>query len=105
MAPLPAFTAAMTPDVPVAASPPLSAQVSTGPLGQVLGAALVRYSVKFLVVPDLSLRCTGAMARTGRGGRELSAAIAGSFHLAIEPEKILATVSGFRSSVATPGTL
>ena len=61
--------------------------------------------MKFCVVPDLSERFTGVMARSGRVAPGLSAAIAGSFHLVIFLSKICAMVAGASFSSVTPGTL
>ena len=57
------------------------------------------------VVPDLSERCTGLIARSGRVAPELSAAMAGSFHFVMVPAKMPATVFASRFSESTPGTL
>jgi hypothetical protein len=58
--------------------------------------------VKFLVVPDLSPRCTGVMAVLGSFAFGFSAAIFGSFQVVIEPLKIPAIVAGDRFSSETP---
>src|ERR687889_1335517 len=57
-------------------------------------AVLLRYLVKLSVVPDSSERCTVWIAVSGRVAPLLSAAIFGSFHLVILPEKMPARVAG-----------
>ena len=61
--------------------------------------------MKFCVVPDLSDRLTGVIARSGRVAPGLSAAMAGSFHFAILRSKICPIVVGARFSSVTPGRL
>ena len=61
--------------------------------------------MKFAVVPDLSERWTGVIARSGSVTPSLVAAIAGSFQLVIVPAKMPAMVSASRLSASTPSTL
>src|SRR4051812_6553968 len=68
-------------------------------------AVLLRYLVKLSVVPDSSERCTAWIAVDGSLAPELRAAIAGSFHLVILPEKILAMVEASSCRLSTPSTL
>src|SRR6516162_2299743 len=62
------------------------------PSVQALGAASVRNLVKLAVVPEESERTAMAIAVLGRVTPELSAAMAGSFHLVILPSKMPAIV-------------
>ena len=70
--------------------------VSVGSFVQSCGAASRKYVWKVLVVPDLSERHTGVMARFGNLAAMLgfSAMIAGSFQREMLPLKILARVAG-----------
>ncbi len=61
--------------------------------------------MKFAVVPDLSERCTGVMARSGSVTPSFVAAIAGSFQFVIVPAKMPAIVAGSRLSESTPSRL
>ena len=61
--------------------------------------------MKFLVVPDLSPRCTGVMAVLGSFASGLSAAIFGSFQVVIEPLKMPAMVAGAGSGRRRPSRL
>jgi hypothetical protein len=54
------------------------------------------------VVPDLSLRWTGVIAVLGSCALGLSALIAGSSQVVIDPEKILPIVSGDSCRLSTP---
>ena len=56
--------------------------------------------MKFCVVPDLSERLTGVIARSGSVTPGLSAAIAGSFHLVILPVEDLGDRGGSQLQVA-----
>src|SRR3954453_8650162 len=103
--PSPACTALITPEVPLAASPPWVGHSPTAPAVHESGAALDRYSVKFFVVPDLSPRWTGVIVVPGSCASGLSAAIAGSFHVVMAPEKIFPRVSADRFRSVTPGRL
>src|SRR3954467_9711016 len=71
----------------------------------VVGAALTRYSVKFCVVPDPSERWATVIFVAGNFTPGLSAAMAGSFHVLMVREKILAIVSAESWSLSTPDTL
>ncbi len=96
----------MTPEVPVAASPPKSAgKVSEAAAVQIWGAVLFSVSVKLFVVPESSARCTAVMAALGREAFGFVFAIAGSFHLVIFPAKMPASVAGSRVSSLTPSML
>src|SRR6516165_361865 len=106
MAPSVVFTSLATPELPDAPCVP-EGQLTVEPLPSVhvVGAALVRKLVKLAVVPELSLRCTTVILVLGSFADGLSALIAGSFHVVIAPEKILAIVSAERRSFETPETL
>ena len=58
--------------------------------------------MKFSVVPESSARCTGVIAVAGSVASGLSAAMAGSFHVVMAPEKMPAIVAGVRFSESTP---
>ena len=64
-----------------------------------------RYSVKLLVVPEESERCTGVILVDGRLTSLLSAAMAGSFQVVIVPAKILAIVAEDKVNLSTPERL
>src|SRR3954451_9757705 len=68
-------------------------------------AVLVRYLVKLSVVPDSSERCTVWIAVAGSFAPAFWPAIAGSFHLVIVPEKILASVDASSCRPVTPSRL
>src|SRR5262249_30864205 len=94
---------------PVFLSPPCvsagHATVSPEPSFHADGAALTRYLVKLLVVPEPSERCATTMFLSGRVTPELSATIAGSFHFLTAREKIFATVSALSFRSVTPDRL
>jgi hypothetical protein len=69
------------------------------------GAAAARYSWKFSVVPDSSLRCTTVIGVSGNSASGFCSAIAGSFHSVISPVKTWAMVSPSMFTVSTPGRL
>src|SRR5579871_5124485 len=69
------------------------------------GAAFLRYSVKFWVVPDESERWTTTMLVLGRLADGLSALMAGSSQVLICRLKILASVSGDSARLVTPERL
>src|SRR5262245_5946739 len=88
---------------------PLPAWVSAGhwtveplPSVQEDGAAVIRYWVKFCVVPEPSDRCATVMLVDGSVTPGLSAAMAGSFQVLMVLEKILAIVSADSCSLSTP---
>src|SRR5215203_5841445 len=105
MVPLPPATAETTPDVPWAASPMERGHSPSGSDVQTSPAVAYRYSVKLVVVPESSARCTGVTARSGSVASVLSAAMAGSFHLVIVPANRPAMVAASRLSSSTPSTL
>jgi nitrate reductase NapE component len=72
---------------------------------QAVPAAALRYFVKLSVVPDSSERKKTLIFVAGRVVPELSAAIAGSFHMVIWPRKIFAVTSALRTSEETDGRL
>src|SRR5436305_15219090 len=78
------------------------ATVSPAPSFHVVGAALVRYLVKALVVPEPSARRTTTIDVEGRVADGLSARMAASFHDLMSPWKIFATVSALSWSLSTP---
>src|SRR5881397_3461705 len=98
-------TAPVTPSEPLALWPPGQVSVSLTPSFQSALAFASRYPAKIFVVPDLSLRCTGTIVVLGRVTPLLRALIAGSSHLVMVPEKILAVVAASRVSLSTPGRL
>ena len=61
--------------------------------------------MKLSVVPESSARCTAWMASDGSVTPGLSAAIAGSFQLAMVPAKIPASTCGVRIRLSTPDRL
>lgn len=61
--------------------------------------------MKLSVVPDSSERWNAWIFRSGSLASGLSFLIAASFQLVILLSKILASVSAFRTSLSTPGTL
>src|SRR4051794_35922651 len=81
------------------------ATVSPEPSFHVVGAALVRYLVNALVVPEPSARWATTMAVDGRVVPGLSALIAGSFQVLMSRWKILAMVSALSDSLVTPPRL
>src|SRR3954465_13267887 len=105
MVPLPLVTAWITPDVPCAPSPPLVGQRLAGSGVQAPLPALLSQSVKFLVVPESSERCTGTIRSPGRFTPGLSPLIAASFHLVIFPSKINDAVFADSCSLSTPERL
>src|SRR5438067_8781922 len=78
------------------------ATVSPGASVNTVGAALARYLVKALVVPEPSARWTTTMGVDGRVALALSALMAGSFQVLIVPWKMPASVAGLSWSLATP---
>src|SRR5689334_9048282 len=106
----------MAPSVPVMAwatpALPVPAWVLAGhwtveplPSVQSAPADFCRNDVKFWVVPEPSARCTTVMPFDGSLAPEFSAAIAGSSHLVIVAEKILARVGPLSFRLSTPETL
>src|SRR5918912_927506 len=92
MPPEAAFTALATPSDPALPIWPLSVgKVCVDPAVHSAGAAFERYSVNPPDVPDLSERTKTWRGRSGPA-EPLSAAMAGSFQLVIDPAKILARV-------------
>ncbi len=83
----------------------LSGHARPGWYGKSAGAALARYWVKMAVDADSLLGIRTSIGESGRFQVELSALIAGSFHLVILPVKILASVGASNSSPMSPGTL
>src|SRR5438067_11124017 len=81
------------------------ATVSPAPSFHVVGAALVRYLVNALVVPEPSARWATTIAVDGSVTPGLSALIAGSFQVLMSRWKILAIVSGLSCSLLTPERL
>src|SRR6478609_11531682 len=94
-----------TPSLPCAATPPGAAQALAGSKVHALGAAALRYLVKFSVVPESSARCTAWIARAGRVTPEFSAAMAGSFQVLMVPLKIPANTAGVNVRLSTPAML
>src|SRR5436190_18920572 len=105
MAPCVCFTAAVTPSEPLAPCPVGQGTSLPEPTVHTVGATVLRYSVKAAVVPDPSDRCTTWMPVLGRLAPELSALIAGSFHVLILPAKMPATVWPDSLRSVTPLTL
>src|SRR5690348_2134346 len=98
------FTAFATPS-DLGLPSPLPVQVLPGSAVQSLGAAALRYLVKFSVVPDSSERKKTLTGSFGRVTPGLTAAIALSFQEVILPLKICAATDGVRTSLSTPLTL
>src|SRR6476659_7085137 len=98
------FTAPATPSDFCLPSP-LPVQALPGSAVQAIGAAALRYLVKFSVVPDSSERKKTLIGSLGRVTPELSLAIDASFHVVTLPVKMLAATSGVRTSLPTPLTL
>src|SRR3954471_13421506 len=99
-----ALTAPATPAV-FSLPSPLPVHFLAGSAVQTLGAAPLRYLVKFSVVPDSSLRKNTLIAVLGSVTPGLTLAIAGSLQVVIWPRKILAMTSGVRISLSTPLSL
>src|ERR1700730_12865192 len=93
MAPLVCWTAAATPELPVAPVPVGQAGSLLAPtwLAQA-GETAFRYEVYANEVPDESDRCTGWIASGGRVTPGFSALMAGSFHFLIVPRLMFARV-------------
>src|SRR5487761_122908 len=72
------------------------------PSFQTLGAAFVRYSEKFCVVPEESERTAVVIAVDGRVTPGFSALIAGSFQVLMLPWKMLAMTVAFSFRLLTP---
>ena len=104
MPPSVALTAPATPAV-FSLPSPLPVHFLAGSAVQTLGAAPLRYLVKFSVVPDSSLRKNTLIVVLGSVTPGLIFAIAGSFQVVIWPMKILAMTSGVRMSLSTPFSL
>src|SRR5262245_50715274 len=102
MEPSLALIEAEMPSEPFWAEPPGAFHTLSWPKVQSVPAAAVRYLVKLSLVPELSERCTVRIGVAGRVTPELSAAMAGSFHLVILPEKILASVAGENCRLLAP---
>src|ERR1700730_6209625 len=79
--------------------------VELEPSFHTLGAALVRNSEKFAVVPEESERTARLIGVLGRLTPGLSALIAGSFHLVILPWKMFAMVGASSFRLLTPDRL
>src|SRR3954452_10894196 len=94
-----------TPSEPLTPVPPGAFQALALPNVQSDGADLLRYLVKLSTVPDSSERWIVAIAVLGSLAPLFWAAIAGSFHLVILPEKILASVGASSCRPSTPSTL
>ena len=95
-----------TPGLPLPAWVSLGhATVSPLPSVHVVGAAVIRYLVKLLVVPDASERCATTIAVLGKLTPLFVAAMAESFHFVILREKIPASVSASSCNLLTPDTL
>src|SRR5918997_3861958 len=90
------FSAEAIPSEPLAPVPPGAFHALALPNVHSDSAVLLRYLVKLSVVPDSSDRCTVWIAVSGSVAPLLSAAIFGSFHLVIVPEKMPARVAGAR---------
>src|SRR5690348_302781 len=84
---------------------PLPVQVLPGSAVHSLGAAALRYLVKFSVVPDSSERKNTLIGSLGRVVPGLAAAMALSFQVVILPLKMPAVTSGVRTSLSRPLTL
>src|SRR5689334_2008419 len=84
---------------------PLPVHFLEGSPAQVAAEAALRYFVKFSVVPDSSERKKTLMSVAGSVTPELTAAIFGSFHLVMTPEKMSPATAGVRVSLSTPLTL
>src|SRR6478735_4844183 len=93
------------PSLPCAATPPGAVHDFPGAAVQAPPPAAARYLVKFSVVPESSARCTEEIASVGSVTPGFSAAILGSFQLAMVPSKIPASTAGVRISVSTPDRL
>src|SRR6187549_1892107 len=93
------------PSEPLAPVPPGAFHALALPKVQSASAALLRYLVKLSVVPNSSERCTAWIAVDGSLAPLFSAVIAGSFHLVILPEKILASVGASIWRPSTPSRL
>src|ERR1700676_2284367 len=101
-------------DLTICATPalPLPARAEDGhlmvellPRLQALPAPFTRNSVKFWVVPEESDRTARVIGVLGRLTPELSALIAGSFHVLILPWKMLAMTGADSCSLLTPDRL
>src|SRR5579859_1951469 len=98
----------------ICATPPLPAparaaaghlMVELLPRVHTLGTAVMRNREKFAVVPEESERTARVTGVLGRLTPELSAVIAGSFHLVILPWKMFAMTVGLSLRLLTPGRL
>lgn len=98
-------TACATPAEPFAPSPTPPVKSEPAPEVHAPFDAVSRYCWKLSVVPDESERTIGVMFASGSSAPSLRAAMAGSFHVVIEPLKIFAAVSAFSTSSSTPSTL
>src|SRR5689334_19127573 len=98
------FTAPATPSDFCLPSP-LPVQALPGSEVQAVGAAALRYLVKFSVVPDSSERKKTLIGSAGRVTPELRAAIDLSFQVVTLPLKMSAATAGVRTSLSTPLTL
>src|SRR3974377_1238169 len=101
-------------DLTICATPPLPMparavgghlMVELLPSVHALPAAFSRYREKFCVVPDGAERPAIVIALLGRLTPELSAAIAGSFHLVILPWKMFARTVASSFRLLTPDRL
>ena len=90
MVPFVALMIWATPVLPLADWALGQATVSPGAMVNASGAAAARYFEKFEVVPEPSDRTATVIAVLGRVTPGLSAAIAASFQVVMEPVKILA---------------
>src|SRR6266516_1509554 len=106
MAPGVDLTTCATPGLPLAArAVDGHLMVELLPRLQALGAASIRNSVKFAVVPEESDRTARVIGVLGRLTPELSALMAGSFQVLILPEKMPAMVAGDSFRLLTPDRL
>src|SRR4051812_36354169 len=106
MAPLVDFTIWATPAFPL--PPWVSAgqfTVSPAPSVHAVGAAAVRYLVKFDVVPEPSERCATVIAVLGSLAAGFRSLISCASQVLTCRSKILAMVSASSTSLSTPETL
>src|SRR3974377_679137 len=106
MAPGVDLTICATPPFPLPArAVPGHLMVELLPSVHALPAAFSRYREKFCVVPEESERTAIVIALLGRLTPELSAVIAGSFHLVILPWKMFARTVASSFMFETPDRL
>src|SRR5689334_25398292 len=98
------LTAAATP-ADFSLPSPLPVHFLAGAAVQAVGAAALRYLVKFSVVPDSSERKNTLIGSLGSVTPALSLAIDVSFQVVTLPLKMLAMTSGESTSLLTPLTL